>query len=72
MSTTSKILQYAANGHPVLKDDFELMQDGGHIKGYKVEDSKIIRVLHGFDAWIDNDSHIIQRIVWQTYGRSWV
>ena len=49
MSTTSKILQYAANGHPVLKDDFELMQENTF--GFMSNIAKFIETDGTFKAW---------------------
>ncbi len=49
MSTTSKILQYAAAGHPVLKDDFELMQENTF--GFMSNIAKFIETDGTFKAW---------------------
>ena len=49
MGTSSKILQFAAGGHPVLKDDFELMQE--NVFGFMENFAKFVETDGTFKAW---------------------
>ena len=49
MGTSSKILQFAAGGHPVLKDDFDLMQESSF--GFMENFAKFIEADGTFKAW---------------------
>ena len=46
---TSKIIKYAPNGHPILKDDFELMQENTF--GFMYNIAKFIEGDGTFKAW---------------------
>lgn len=46
---TSKIIKYAPNGHPILKDDFELMQENTF--GFMYNIAKFIEEDGTFKAW---------------------